>query len=136
MDQDAPNRDENALSSTSVGPAIAEAPFWHEHRLALLLGLTVVIAFVFVTVGMILYTTSGAAQLDLSRPGLKSVSNQVERDDKIEEYSSSGAVNKETIDEFIKLFDEQAKKAKAVDAFNGDPLNPEVLFAAPSAGAE
>ena len=32
-----------------------------------------------------------------------------------------------TIDEFIFLYDEQAEKAKAVDAFNGDPLNPEVL---------
>jgi hypothetical protein len=27
----------------------------------------------------------------------------------------------------MKLYDTQAAKAKAVDAFNGDPLNPEVL---------
>ena len=38
-----------------------------------------------------------------------------------------GSVNKETIEEFMKLYDTQAAKAKAVDAFNGDPLNPEVL---------
>ncbi len=108
--------------------------FWQDHRITLLLSLTVLIALIFVSVGMIFYTMSGAAQLDLSRPGYQSVSNKVEPNDKIDEYSSSGAVNKETIDRFIILFDEQAKKAKAVDAFRGDPLNPEVLYAEPMGG--
>lgn len=110
--------------------SVAEQPtsFWLQHRLLTLLISTIVIAIIFVSVGMVLYTVSGAAQLDLSRPGYKSVSDQVELSDKSNEYDASGSVTKESINEFIKLFDEQAEKTKGVDAFRGDPLNPDVLF--------
>lgn len=101
--------------------------FWDKHRLSLLLIVTVVIALILTVVSMIAYNVSGAAQLDLSRPGYSSVSDQVDKSDKITEYSAFGSVNKDSINEFIKLYDQQADKAKAVDAFNGDPLNPEVL---------
>lgn len=101
--------------------------FWDRHRLSLLLILTVLIAVVMTVISVVIYNSTGAAQLDLSRPGYRAVSDQVEQTDTIDTYSSSGAVNKETIEEFMKLYDEQADKAKAIDAFNGDPLNPEVL---------
>jgi len=101
--------------------------FWDKHRLSLLLILTVLIAIILTIVSMIAYNASGTAQLDLSRPGVSSVSDKVDKTDKITEYSSFGSVNKDSINEFTKLYDTQATKAKAVDAFNGDPLNPEVL---------
>lgn len=101
--------------------------FWDRHRLSLLLILTVLIAIVMTSVSIIMYNSSGAAQLDLSRPGFLSVSDKVEETDEIDTYSSSGSINKDNIEAFMKLYDEQASKAKAVDAFNGDPLNPEVL---------
>ncbi len=104
-----------------------EMTFWDRHRLSLLLISTVAIALIMTVISVVIYNTSGAAQLDLSRPGYLSVSDKVEKTDEIDTYSASGPVNKETIEEFIKLYDAQAKKAKAVDAFNGDPLNPEVL---------
>ncbi len=109
-----------------------EANFWGEHRLALLLGATLVVAVILTIVSMVFYTMSGAAQLDLSRPGYQSVSGQVDTESQIDTYSASGSVNKETIKEFITLYDKQAEKAKAVDAFNGDPLNPEVLIPTPT----
>jgi hypothetical protein len=101
--------------------------FWDRHRLSLLLIITVLIALTMTVISMIAYSASGTAQLDLSRPGYLSVSDQVDKTDNITEYSAFGPVNKESIDEFTKLYDEQAGKAKAVDAFNGDPLNPEIL---------
>lgn len=104
-----------------------EMGFWDKHRLTLLLIITVIIAITLTVVSMTIYNVSGAAQLDLSRPGYKSVSDKVDVSDKITEYSSFGSVNKDSINEFTKLYDEQATKAKAVDAFNGDPLNPEIL---------
>lgn len=114
-----------------------EMTFWDHHRFLLLISLTIVISIVLVIISIIIYNVSGAAQLDLSRPGYQSVSDQVDRDDNIDEYSAFGPVNKATVEEFITLYDEQAKKAKAVDAFNGDPLNPEVLeFGNPSTSAE
>jgi len=101
--------------------------FWDKHRLSLLLIITVLISLVLTVVSMVAYNASGTAQLDLSRPGYSSVSDKVDKTDKITEYSSFGTVDKDSIDEFTKLYDEQAIKTKAVDAFNGDPLNPEVL---------
>lgn len=105
-----------------------ELTFWGRHRLSLLLILTVIIALSLTVVSITLYNISGAAQLDLSRPGYQSVSDQVDTETKIDSYSAAGPVNKNTIREFMTLYDEQAEKAKAVDAFNGDPLNPEVLI--------
>jgi len=101
--------------------------FWDKHRLSLLLIITVLISLVLTVISMVAYNASGTAQLDLSRPGYSSVSDKVDKTDKITEYSSFGTVDKDSIDEFTKLYDEQAIKTKAVDAFNGDPLNPEVL---------
>lgn len=112
----------------SLPPDSPEASgFWAHHRLILLLIATVMIALTLTVISVIAYTLSGAAQLDLSRPGYRSVSSQVETEDTIDTYSASGPVNKQAIEDFITLYDEQARKAKAVDAFNGDPLNPEVL---------
>lgn len=101
--------------------------FWDRHRLSLLLILTVIIALILTSVSLIAYNVSGTAQVDLSRPGYSSVSSKVDRTDEITQYSAFGTVNKDSINEFTKLYDTQAAKAKGVDAFNGDPLNPEVL---------
>ena len=101
--------------------------FWDKHRLSLLLIITVLIALVMTAVSMIAYDASGTAQLDLSRPGYSSVSDKVDRTDKVTEYSGFGSLDKDSINEFIELYDAQAEKTKAVDAFNGDPLNPEIL---------
>lgn len=104
-----------------------ELHFWDKHRLTVLLVGTVLIAIIMTIISVAIYNTSGAAQLDLSRPGYRSVSDQAKKTDDIDTYSDSGKVDKESIEEFMKLYDKQAVKAKAVDAFNGDPLNPEVL---------
>ena len=101
--------------------------FWDKHRFSLLLILTVLIALILTVVSMFAYNASGTAQLDLSRPGYQSVSNKVDKTDNVTEYSAFGSVNKDSIRDFTKLYDAQAAKAKAVDAFNGDPLNPEIL---------
>lgn len=118
--------DENA-SIHPVKLSSAELSFWDRHRLSLLLLITVCIALIMTVVSVAIYNVSGAAQLDLSRPGYRSVSSKVEKTNNIYTYSATGAVNKDTIEQFVKLYDAQAGKAKAIDAFNGDPLNPDVL---------
>lgn len=104
-----------------------ELSFWDKHRLSLLLIIAVIVAITLTTVSVIIYSVSGAAQLDLSRPGYKSVSSQVEKDSGVSDYSSTGKLDEKTIKEFVELYDEQSERVKAVDAFNGDPLNPEIL---------
>ena len=111
--------------------------FWIEHRFMLLVVITIIISIVLVCISVTVYNSSGAAQLDLSRPGYQSVSDKVDRTDNGTDYSAFGPVNKDTVNQFTATYDTQAAKAKAVDAFNGDPLNPDVLeFGDPAAPNE
>lgn len=102
--------------------------FWDQHRYLLLIELSIVISIVLVIISMYLYFSSGAAQLDLSRPGYSAVAEQVESDSRsFQEYSALGDINQATIGEFKQLFDEQSAKATGLNAFSGDPLSPDAL---------
>jgi hypothetical protein len=102
--------------------------FWGEHRFSLLILLAILVASGLVLISMTLYYNSGAAQLDLSRPGYKAVRAQVVTNDSdFQNYSSTGAINQSTIGEFKSLYARQAQKTEAVDAFGGDPLSPDSL---------
>lgn len=107
--------------------AVVPLSFWDRHRFMLLIVLTIIIAISMTVVALVMYNVSGSAQLDLSRPGYQSVSDQVVREEPSREFTSYGPVTRETLEDFMKLFTESSDRAKAVDAFNGDPLNPEVL---------
>ena len=86
------------------------------------------ISFSIVVISMALYNSSGAAQLDLSRPGYKDVRGGIEAvSSEFEDYQASGPINLGVINEFKLLYEKQSKKIKSVDAFGGDPLNPEEL---------
>jgi hypothetical protein len=116
------------MSDETTTPTVDDQlSFWDEHRFMFLIIGTLIIAIILVSVSIFIYKVTGSAQLDLSRPGYQSVSNQVDRTDPVTDYSAFGPVNKDTVNDFTKLYDAQATKAKAVDAFNGDPLNPDVL---------
>lgn len=124
--------DKSATSHTDE-----QLSFWDEHRFMLLIIATLIIATILVVVSIVIYKVSGSAQLDLSRPGYQSVSNKVDRTDPVTDYSAFGPVNKSTVKDFTTVYDQQASKAKAVDAFNGDPLNPDVLeFSDPTTSPE
>lgn len=108
--------------------------FWDKHRFQLLITITITVALLLVGISMALYASSGAAQLDLSRPGYRAVSSQaVDSDSDFENYAPFGQIDQAAIKEFNALYEKQASRAKAVDAFSGDPLNPDVLeLSAPS----
>lgn len=108
-------------------PMLEDASFFHRHKLLVMLISVIVIALILTLVSVSIYSSSGAAQLDLSRPGYKSVSNKVERSTQVDQYPSTGPVTPNTIKEFLEIFSKQSGKTRSVDAFSGDPLNPEVL---------
>jgi hypothetical protein len=125
------------MSDETTPSAEEQLSFWDEHRFMLLIIGTLVIAIILVSVSIIIYKVSGSAQLDLSRPGYQSVSSKVDRTSIVTDYSAFGPVNKTTVNDFTTIYDSQAAKAKAVDAFNGDPLNPNVLeFSDPTVPAQ
>jgi hypothetical protein len=111
------------------GDAITQHPgFWSQHRLIVLIAITMATSFFLVVISMALYASSGAAQLDLSRPGYKSVTSQaIDSSASFENYPATGKLDSASIKDFKTLYDTQAANAKAVDAFGGDSLNPDVL---------
>lgn len=104
-------------------------PCYGDHRFLVMIILSIIIAMILVSISITIYYTNGAAQLDLSRPGYKEVRSQVVVDDDgFSDFSSTGLINKTVIDDFRALYNQQAVKAKTIDAFGGDPLNPNVLW--------
>jgi hypothetical protein len=110
---------------------LAEEPAlnrWQRHRFMVLIGLTIVIALFLVSVALALYASSGAAQLDLSRPGYESVRERAAKSDTFENFPATGPIDKETLDQFRRLYDAQAKKATNIDSFGGDVMNDQTLL--------
>ncbi len=109
---------------------------WQQHKFMVLVGMTILLSLVLVCVSLWLYNSSGAAQLDLSRPGYQSVRDQVKQSNDFTGFSSSGSIDKDTLEEFRKLYDEQLKEATAVQSFGGDVMSDEALGIGPAAPAQ
>jgi len=99
-----------------------------KHRFLTMIISSVVLSFILVVVGMLIYYSSGSYQLDLSRPGYVNVRSQtVTNDNDFANYSSIGSIDSASISEFKLLFSRQAKKTKEANAFGGSPLSFESL---------
>jgi len=108
-----------------------DVSYWAKHRLLALIVSAIIISLGLVTISLALYGSSGAAQLDLSRPGYRAVSSQAVKSEQTDKdfgnYAAFGPLDQASITEFKTLYDKQAGSAKAVDAFSGDPLDPVFL---------
>lgn len=100
---------------------------FEQHKFLLLIGMTIVISLFLVAVALALYASSGAAQLDLSRPGYKSVREQVVRSDTFKGFPATGPINSDTLDQFRALYDDQSKKATNVDSFSAGAMSDQSL---------
>lgn len=101
-------------------------PFYRRDIFIFITG-SIIVAFTLVMVSMALYNSSGAAQLDLSRPGYKSVQGQLDRTDDFESFPASGPVTDAVLEQFLKLFDKQIKSVDNIDAFSAGALEDQAL---------
>lgn len=89
---------------------------------------TIVLALILVSISLALYGSSGAAQVDLSRPGYSAVRAQAKEDSQgAKSFSSSGPIDKASVEEFEKLYSDTSKSATSVNAFDGNVLSDEAL---------
>ncbi|HEY5695782.1 MAG TPA: hypothetical protein VIQ80_03025 [Candidatus Saccharimonadales bacterium] len=100
---------------------------WQRHRFIMLIMSTIVVSLFLVGVALALYASSGAAQLDLSRPGYKSVRDQAARSNTFEGFPATGTMNQDALNQFRKMYDQQAKNATNVDTFGGDVMSDKAL---------
>lgn len=97
------------------------------HRFAILIIGSILVSILLVMVALALYASSGTEQLDLSRPGLAKVREQVQSDNKYQGFSSDGPLDDQALEEFSKLYEAKLKAATSVDAFGEDALSPKSL---------
>ncbi len=96
---------------------------WSKHRFVIMIIVAISIAIGLVVLSLLMYARSGAAQLDLSRPGFSEVRDQIESSDsKINFFSATGSIDDEALEEFRELYEEYSTQATSIDAFGGDPL--------------
>ena len=100
---------------------------WQQHKFMVLVGLTIILSLMLVGVSLWLYNSSGAAQLDLSRPGYESVREQANQNKDFKGFSASGTIDEEALNEFRKMYEEQLKEATSVDSFGGNVMSDEAL---------
>ncbi len=99
-----------------------------KNRFAIMIIASIAISLVLVVVAMWLYNISGAAQVDLSRPGYQSIRDRVVNDDAIgKPFPSTGAIDDSTLREFRQLFDATAYQIQSADSFTGDQLSDQAL---------
>lgn len=104
------------------------ASSWSQHRFLIMIGSAVVISLFLVGVGLALYSSSGAAQLDLSRPGYATVRSEATKAaDKYEGFSATGPIDQDALKQFRELFSEQSSRATNFDAFANDVLSDSAL---------
>ena len=97
-----------------------------EHRFLVMICGVIAIAGVMVWIAMDMYNTSGAAQVDLSRPGFQEVRKQAARDAEPETYKTEGSITKQSLDEFKKMY--QQRRSKIADGtFDPNVLSVESL---------
>lgn len=97
------------------------------HQFGLMIVIAIFIASVLVFISMLLYYSSGTAQLDLSRPGYISIRDQIDNSDDLQNYPNTGVITTAVLAEFKLLFNQKVSKIESVDTFGGDPLNPDSL---------
>lgn len=98
-------------------------PGWQKHRFMLMVGGSIVIALMLVAVAMKLYASSGAAQLDLSRPGYEHVSEQLSQTEVFKGFSSTGDIDKQTLEDFREMYNKRAEQATNINSFGGDVMS-------------
>lgn len=100
---------------------------WQQHKFMVLVGLTIIISLFLVIVALRLYSSSGAAQLDLSRPGYQSVRKEASKPVEFTSFPSTGTLEQDDLETFRSLFDEQIREASGVDSYGGDVMSDAAL---------
>ena len=100
---------------------------WQQHKFMVLVALTIFVSLGLVGISLWLYNSSGAAQLDLSRRSYDSVRDKAKQENDFTEFSSSGSINEDTLNEFRNIYDKQLKEATAVQSFGGDVMSDDAL---------
>lgn len=94
------------------------------NKVAAFVAIAITIAVLLVSVSMAVYYQSDAYRLDLSRPEYVSKRAEISEDTKKSnnEFDAQGAVDANTVHDFLRMYDAEMEKIGHVKAFSQDVL--------------
>lgn len=98
-----------------------------KNRFVILIVSAIAISLILVSIALALYAWSGAAQVDLSRPGYSDVRNKVNEAEEPTGFSNSGPIDKDVLSDYEKLYDKTARQVTSVNVFESSVLSDEAL---------
>lgn len=105
----------------------SEVGRFSKHKFIIMITVSIVIALGLTFISMVLYAWSGAAQVDLSRPGYQSVRKEAMSNEKYDGFSATGSIENKVLQEFEDMYGKQADQVLGIDAFAGDVLSDTTL---------
>ena len=102
---------------------------FRSYKFATFIGLTIAISAVLVSIAMFMYYKTDAYRLDLSRPEYASRRKQISKDanEKSYEFDAQGTVGKDTLKEFLGIYDKEVENVNKIKAFSNDVLSDKEL---------
>ncbi len=89
-----------------------------EYRLVAAIAAAVCVALVLTFVSLLLYTLTGTAALDLSRPGYEDARQKVKRETSDDTFSATGDINKAIIGDYLLRYQKTQQPLKSYDSFD------------------
>lgn len=101
----------------------------YQYKFIGMIAVVIAISLILVAVSMEMYNSSGAAQVDLSRPGYDSVRKQAgdEAESTEETFSATGEIDSETLKKFKETYDKHAKRSLSAGNFGSGALSDDSL---------
>lgn len=101
---------------------------WQRHRFLVLIAAVIALSCVMVAISMHLYNSSGAAQVDLSRPGYQSVRSEASRDSAPEDaFPSTGDLDDAAFKRFSDMYDKYSSRVTDTNSFTPEALSDDSL---------
>ena len=107
--------------------AATELSKWQQHRFFMLIVLVIAVSMALVMISISLYNSSGAAQVDLSLPGYKSIQKRASQDHSETNFSSDGTLDSEAFAAFDKAYGRHLERLEG-DNYDARPLSEESLL--------
>ena len=83
----------------------------------------IIITFILTAVSVSWYTLDGSSKLDLSRPGYEHERTEVRTSETQKTYDTTGPLNHEAIEEFLKEYDDRSKDLSGYGSFEDGALD-------------
>ena len=109
---------------------------WQKYRFVGMLSAVIAISLVLTGVSLEIYNTSGAAQVDLSRPGYQSVRKEATLEQPNDQFEASGNLDDKSYEKFYEMYDRHAGRSADVSSFGDQALSDESLQIFADSGAQ